>query len=628
MTETILNPDNPPADVRILLVGDGGVGKTSLISALIEDEFCETVPPKVENIVIPGDVTPEHLVTEIIDYSPQVQSEDDVKIQIQNASVICVVYAVDNSSSTTKVSSYWLPLIRTVLGGSDHGRPVILVGNKSDQAGPSRQMDDVLPIMNEFGEIETCVECSAKTMKNISETFYYAQKAVIYPTQPLYIPEDKELSRKCRKALVRVFKLCDVDNDGLLNDSELNMFQLLCFGVPLSGNAIQDVKNAVMEGDAEGLIDNGITISGFLYLHQLFIHRGRPETTWTVLRKFGYDVDLQLECNYLCPKLNIGLGCSTELTQRGMQFITQLFDKYDEDKDGILSPSELTNLFSVCPTLGWSKEAFCSVETDERDWLTYNGYKCFWIMNVFMNINKTLEQLAYLGFNVTSGSQLEAIHVTQDRRVDIAEKKTDRAVFQCHVIGPKDAGKTVFCRSFAGHSMRKIALMNKKVMTPYVINSVLVKNEQKYLLLHEVDMYSPKDKLTTYEVCADVICLIYDASDRNSFNFCAETYRTYFHGTKVPCLIVATKVDRGEVEQVYEHQPPEFCRLYQLPAPIKFHNREIGNANCEVYTQLATMAVYPHLKKVYFFHDSVFWGKLALGAAVAGLTSFLVFRNI
>jgi Ras family protein T1 len=35
-------------------------------------------------------------------------------------------------------------------------------------------------------EVETCVECSAKTPLNVSEVFYFAQKAVLHPTAPLY----------------------------------------------------------------------------------------------------------------------------------------------------------------------------------------------------------------------------------------------------------------------------------------------------------------------------------------------------------------------------------------------------------------------------------------------------------
>lgn len=48
--------------------------------------------------------------------------------------------------------------------------------------------------MEDFPEVESCVECSAKTLHNISEMFYYAQKAVLHPTAPLYIMEDQDVS--------------------------------------------------------------------------------------------------------------------------------------------------------------------------------------------------------------------------------------------------------------------------------------------------------------------------------------------------------------------------------------------------------------------------------------------------
>ena len=68
--------------------------------------------------------------------------------------------------------------------------------------------DEIIPIMNEFKvfnveprhhtavpdtcmqEVETCVECSAKTPLNVSEVFYFAQKAVLHPTAPLYDSRD------------------------------------------------------------------------------------------------------------------------------------------------------------------------------------------------------------------------------------------------------------------------------------------------------------------------------------------------------------------------------------------------------------------------------------------------------
>jgi len=59
----------------------------------------------------------------------------------------------------------------------------------------------------------------------------------------------------------------------------------------------------MVQDHAEGGIrDGGLTEAGFLYLHTIFIQRGRLETTWTVLRKFGYAEDLRLTEGFLCPK--------------------------------------------------------------------------------------------------------------------------------------------------------------------------------------------------------------------------------------------------------------------------------------------------------------------------------------
>ena len=48
----------------------------------------------------------------------------------------------------------------------------------------------------------------------------------------------------------------------------------------------------------ENLKNNEITLKGFLYLHTLFIKKGRHETTWTVLKKFGYDKNLSITRDY------------------------------------------------------------------------------------------------------------------------------------------------------------------------------------------------------------------------------------------------------------------------------------------------------------------------------------------
>lgn len=62
-------PVAPRRNVRILLIGERGVGKTSLILSLVSEEYAEEVPSKAEEITIPADVTPEQVPTHIVDYS-------------------------------------------------------------------------------------------------------------------------------------------------------------------------------------------------------------------------------------------------------------------------------------------------------------------------------------------------------------------------------------------------------------------------------------------------------------------------------------------------------------------------------------------------------------------------------
>ncbi|KAF7634476.1 Mitochondrial Rho GTPase [Meloidogyne graminicola] len=513
-------------DVRILIVGDEGVGKTSIIMALVHDNFCTNVPARCEQVLIPRDVSPDGVLTEIVDYSPREQNEEELILLIQKANVICVVYSVKDTETMNRVTSYWLPLIQKSLGGGEHNRSVLLAANKSDNPDETSHIDKMIPIMNDYLEIETVVECSAKIMKNISEIFFYAQKAVVYPFRPLMSLEEKKLSMKCQKALARIFKLSDSDNDGFLSDDELMNFQLFSFGVPLTSAAIAEVKQVISEYDSNMLVNNSLTLEGFLYLHQMFIQRGRHETVWTVLKKFGHDLNLQLRQDYLLPRIKIPRGCSAEPSDICLQFLSDIFKRFDEDCDECLSSSELQSLFSVCPSNPWTEEMLHSVESNSLGWITFNGYINLWTLNFTLNLSQALEHLAYLGFNVKYGSQKRAVMVTRDRKKDIEEKSTKRKVFKCHVIGPKGAGKTVFCRSFIGKTIEDVDKMTRKQFIPYTINSVQVKSEIKHLLIHEVDVCSQNELLSTQEKCADIICLLYDSSNSDSFAFCAEIYLT------------------------------------------------------------------------------------------------------
>ncbi|THG94031.1 hypothetical protein EW026_g7355 [Hermanssonia centrifuga] len=179
-------------DVRILLVGDEGVGKSTIITSLIKESYVAHVQHVVPEVTIPPEVTPENVTTYIVDSGCTPQDRPHLESEIRKAHVICVVYAIDNPHSFDRIPAYWLPYFRQ-LGVNV---PVILVGNKMDLRGGEVTNEalegEVLPVMNEFKEVDTCVECSAKMPLNVPEVFYLAQKAVLHPTAPLYDSRDHD----------------------------------------------------------------------------------------------------------------------------------------------------------------------------------------------------------------------------------------------------------------------------------------------------------------------------------------------------------------------------------------------------------------------------------------------------
>ncbi|XP_044596370.1 mitochondrial Rho GTPase isoform X2 [Cotesia glomerata] len=643
----VQRPVAPRRNVRILLIGDQGVGKTSLILSLVSEEYAEDVPKKAEEITIPADVTPEQVPTHIVDYSATEQTDDQLKEEIQKAHVICVVYAVDDDDTLDRVANYWLPLIRKY--SSSNRCPVVLVGNKIDLVDYSN-IEAYHAIMKKFSEVESCIECSAKTLQNISEMFYYAQKAVLHPTTPLYNDSTQELTEECKVALQRIFKIYDFDNDGLLNDMELNAFQQSCFNTPLQPQVLEDVKAVLSKNISDGTCNGCVTMKGFMYLQCLFIQRGRNETTWAALRKFGYDNELQMSKEYIHPPLKVPQGCTTELSHKGQEFLTILFMQHDRDRDGALSPSEMESLFSRCVTPPWEDEYKYTVATNKKGWITYQGYMCQWALITLTNVRKTLEYMAYLGYNIFNDEcQTSAVTVTREKKLDLAKKQSSRNVYTCHVIGPKSSGKTTLCRSFVDPKLEKLNNDNVPSNANVTANTVHVYGQEKTIILRDINIMNVQDALTPAQIQCDAAALVYDASNPKSFEYIARIYIKYFADSKIPVLIIANKSDLSEIKQEYLLQPASFCNKYKLMPPQPYSVTR--TVRPEIFVKLATMAAFPtfrrmvhmlldnpspsqwwssftrHMKQFGLMQgDSVVWWKAGLGLAAATVAGFIMMK--
>jgi Ras family protein T1 len=606
-----------------------------------------------------------------------------LEAEVRAANVIALVYVADDESGFERLGSYWLPYIRS-LGVNV---PVVLVGNKIDIRGgdmSNAELEDrILPLMNDFKEVETCVECSARALVNIAEVFYFSQKAVLHPTAPLYDSREHTLKLACEAALTRIFRICDLNRDGLLDDVELNEFQTICFAAPLQKAELEGVKGVIKAQCPEGLSEAsphqdtddafqeytspivGVNLDGFLFLHRLFIQRGRLETTWTVLRRFGYDDDLSLREDYLRPPAAaLNVDEAAELSPRGYQFLAELFARHDRDRDGALSWTELDELFAVGPGNPWTISGFpdTTLVNEHKTGVTLQGFLAQWAMTTLLDPGLTLAYLAHLGYAEVSNylcpagtgktpssatfmnrtavdaplmSALKLIPGSRKRPAQLAE----RDVFLCYVMGGIGSGKSALLRAF----LNRVFNQNYSPTTrpALAVNAVEMGGHERYLVLKEIGPFGGADQelLATPREArrADVFCLVYDASDANSFAYIATLLpllAALVPGR--PVLIIATKSDCDLVPQRFPVQPDQFCKQYSLPSPLAINLRD--NRTADVFGRLLAEALLPQSVPVLMESDEdrvlrlqrrrlALWTAAGIGSAgIVALAAFAAFR--
>ncbi|AQK62145.1 Mitochondrial Rho GTPase [Zea mays] len=529
----------------------------------------------------------------IIDTSSSPEQKPKLIAECQAADAVVLTYACDRPATLERLSSFWLPELRRL----QLKAPVIVVGCKLDLRDEQQvSLEQVMaPIMQSFREIETCIECSALRQIQVPEVFYYAQKAVLHPTAPLFDQELQSLKPRCVRALKRIFIICDNDKDGALSDVELNEFQVRCFSAPLQPTEISGVKRVVQEKMPEGVNETGLTLTGFLFLHALFIEKGRLETTWTVLRKFGYDNDIKLRDDLIAVPIKRAPDQTLELTSEVVDFLRGIFNMFDIDNDGALLPAELEDLFSTAPENPWSCDPYkdCA-EKNVLGGLSLEGFLSKWALMTLLDPTNSYANLVYVGY---PGEFSSAFTVTRKRRVDRKKQQTQRNIFQCFVFGARGSGKTSLLQSFIGRQPSDALPSNSE---RFATNSVeMADGTRKTLILREIPEGDVRSILSDRESLApcDVAVFVYDSCDEYSWQRARDLLvQVATHGEntgyEVPCLIVAAKDDLDQSSQALQ----ESTRVSQdmgieTPIPISVKLRDLNNIFCRI----VHAAQLPHL---------------------------------
>ena len=568
------------------------------MTSLVKDTF---VTSKIQSVLPPISIppslgTPENVSTTIVDTSALPQDREVLKKELRKCNVILLVYS--DHYTYERVALFWMPHFRS-LGVNV---PVVLCANKSDLApnGTSTAQvisDEMLPLLGEFKEIDSCIRTSAREHHNINEVFFLCQKAVTHPIAPIYDSKESNLKPAAVEALKRIFYLSDKDQDGVLSDKEIHDFQQKCFDKPLSRDDLSSIKRMIRRWSPEtgDSVKEGIDLDGFLLLNKMFAEKGRHETIWIILRKFHYSDSLSLKDSFLHPKFDVPAYASAELSPAGYRFFVDLFLLHDKDNDGGLSDAELATLFAPTPGLptSWVDSGFpsCTVR-NEAGYITLQGWLAQWSVTTFEEPKTTLEYLAYLGFESSDGKgAASALKITKARKRRNRPGRVERNVFLCYVLGAAQSGKSALLNSFLNRPFSSTYHPTIKPQT--AVNSVeLQGGKQCYLILEELGELEPAilENQAKLDAC-DLICYTYDSSDPDSFAHIVDLRSRHPTLNALPSIFTALKADKDRAVQRTEVQPDAYCENLKMAKPL--HVSVNWGSISEFFVNLAECATYP-----------------------------------
>lgn len=604
-----------------------------MIASLVKNVF---VANKIQSVlpvvtIPPYPDMPDNVTTTIVDTSARPQDRTTLRKEIRKCNVILLVYS--DHYSYERVALFWMPYFRS-LGVNV---PVVLCANKSDLTsdGSTSQVfeEEMLPVMQEFREIDSCIRTSAKEQRNVVEVFYLAMKAVTHPIAPLYDHKENRLKPACIDALRRVFWLSDKDQDGYLSDQEMHDFQAKSFDKPLLPEELESIKMTVNKALPGASSSRGLDLTGFLYLNRFYAEKGRHETIWEIVRKHHYTDSLSLEDSFLHPRFDVPDYASAELSPAGYRFFMDLFLTFDKDNDGGLNDQELASLFEPTPGIPslWSETCFpSSTVRNETGYITLQGWLAQWSMTTFLQPKTTLEYLAYLGFEATNARDLTtpALKVTKPRKRRRRPGRVERNVVLCYVVGSRMAGKSSLLDAFLNRPFD--SLYHPTIKPRRAVNSVeLHGGKQCYLILEELGEQEPAvlENQAKLDAC-DLICYAYDSSDPASFSHIVELRKRYPQLDELPAIYTALKADRDKTTQRSELQPDAYTAAINMNAPL--HVSVTWNSISELFVALAESATnpstgFPKSDEPPPDHTSLY---LALGAATcAALAAFMIWRR-
>jgi len=175
--------------IKLVVIGDGAVGKTCLLISYANNRFPEDYIPTVfDNYVVNLTAGDQTIELGLCDTAGQEEYDRLRPLSYANANVFLVCFSVTNPVSFENVTSKWYPEVIHFCPDV----PQILVGTKLDLRSDSGTLDKLKslgqsPISTDQGaelakkiKAVKYLECSAKTGESLKHVFDEAVKAVLF----------------------------------------------------------------------------------------------------------------------------------------------------------------------------------------------------------------------------------------------------------------------------------------------------------------------------------------------------------------------------------------------------------------------------------------------------------------
>ena len=153
---------------KIIFVGDAGVGKTTIISLIMDNPFNEVYEPSIgvdfmsKSIKYRG----QNIKLQMWDTAGQEKYKGLIPSYVRNSSIVFVVYDVSSKSSFDNIPK-WITFIRSI-----ENTTLVLCGNKIDIENREVTKEEGEALAQKEGL--TFFETSAKTGDGIKNMFYNA----------------------------------------------------------------------------------------------------------------------------------------------------------------------------------------------------------------------------------------------------------------------------------------------------------------------------------------------------------------------------------------------------------------------------------------------------------------------